>query len=49
MLIRGNLVDIPKASIVQAVPEGTDGSLMSNLLWMPMPWAVFAVAAGIKF
>jgi len=28
---------------------GAAGSVMSNPLWMLVPWAVFAVAAGVKF
>ena len=26
-----------------------DGSVMDNPLWKLVPWAVFAVAAGLKF
>ena len=26
-----------------------EGSVMNNPLWMLVPWAVFAVAAGLKF
>ena len=26
-----------------------EGSVMNNPLWMLVPWAVFAVAAGFKF
>jgi hypothetical protein len=29
--------------------EGAASSVMSNPLWMLVPWLVFAVAAGIKF
>ena len=39
---------IQTATEDQAVPEGT-GSVMSNPLWMLVPWLVFALAAGIKF
>jgi hypothetical protein len=28
---------------------GAAGGVMSNPLWMLVPWAVFAVAAGVKF
>ena len=31
------------------MPEGTEGGVMTNPLWMLVPWAVFAVAAGVKF
>jgi len=31
------------------MPESTGSSVMSNPLWMLLPWLVFAVAAGIKF
>jgi hypothetical protein len=31
------------------MPEGTEGGGMTNPLWMLVPWAVFAVAAGVKF
>ena len=41
---------------IQAAPEneevpGIKGecSMMDNPLWMLVPWAVFAVAAGLKF
>ncbi len=40
---------IQAAPTVQAMPEGTAGGVMSNPLWMLVPWAVFAVAAGVKF
>jgi hypothetical protein len=31
------------------MPEGTEGGVITNPLWMLVPWAVFAVAAGVKF
>ena len=32
------------------MPEGAQTALMdANPLWMLAPWAVFAVAAGVKF
>jgi hypothetical protein len=31
------------------MPEGTEGGVMTNPLWMLVPWAVIAVAAGVKF
>ena len=31
------------------MPEGAAVGVMSNPLWMLVPWAVFAVAAGVKF
>ena len=32
------------------MPEGAQTALMdTNPLWMLAPWAVFAVAAGVKF
>ena len=31
------------------MPEGAAGGVIAHPLWMLMPWAVFAVAAGIKF
>jgi hypothetical protein len=31
------------------MPEGTEGGVMTNPLWMLVPWAVFAVATGVKF
>lgn len=33
----------------QAMSEGAASSVMSNPLWMLVPWLVFALAAGIKF
>jgi hypothetical protein len=47
---QGQPVGIPPASAVQAVPEGTQTALMDlHPLWMLAPWAVFALAAGVKF
>ena len=41
---------VPPAPAIQAVPEGAQTALMdANPLWMLAPWAVFAVAAGVKF
>ncbi len=40
---------IQAAPADQAVPEGTENALMHNPLWMLVPWAVFACAAGVKF
>ena len=34
---------------VQAVPESAENALMENPLWMLAPWALVAVAAGVKF
>ena len=34
---------------VQAMPEGAENALMENPLWMLVPWALVAVAAGVKF
>ena len=31
------------------MPEGVTGGVMEQPIWMLVPWAVFAVAAGIKF
>jgi hypothetical protein len=31
------------------MPAGTEGSVMTNPLWMLVPWSAFAVAAGVKF
>jgi len=31
------------------VPQGAAGGVMEQPIWMLVPWAVFAVAAGIKF
>jgi hypothetical protein len=42
-------VGIQTAPAIQAVPEGAAGGVMEQPLWMLAPWAVFAVAAGIKF
>ncbi len=39
---------IQAAPAVQAIPEGTEGGVMSNPLWMLVPWAVFAFAGGVK-
>ena len=40
---------IRSAPAVQEVLEGAAGGVMEQPLWMLVPWAVFAVAAGIKF
>ncbi len=40
---------IQAAPTVQAVLESADGGVMDTPLSMPIPWAVFAVTAGIKF
>ena len=40
---------IQAAPAVQALPESAEGGVMERPLWMLAPWAVFAVAAGIKF
>lgn len=34
---------------VQSVPEVAENALMENPLWMLAPWALVAVAAGVKF
>jgi hypothetical protein len=31
------------------VPEDAESGIVTNPLWMLVPWAVFAVAAGVKF
>ena len=31
------------------MPEGAAGGVTTNPLWMLLPWAVFAFAAGVKF
>ena len=31
------------------MPEVAENALMHNPLWMLLPWAVFAFAAGVKF
>jgi hypothetical protein len=31
------------------VPEGAEDGEMSNPLWTLVPWAVIALAAGVKF
>ena len=31
------------------MPEGTAGGVMTNPIWMLVPWAVFALAGGVKF
>ena len=40
---------IQAAPAVQEMPEGTESGVMTNPIWMLVPWAVFAVAAGVKF
>ena len=40
---------IQAAPAVQAMPESAENALMENPLWMLAPWALFAVAAGVKF
>ena len=44
----GHSVDIQTAPADQALSEGTGNNVMSNPLWMLVPWLVFALAAGIK-
>ena len=47
---QGQPVGIQAAPAIQEVPEGAQTALMEhNPLWMLAPWAVFAVAAGVKF
>ena len=31
------------------MPKGAEDGEMTNPLWMLVPWAVFALAAGVKF
>jgi hypothetical protein len=31
------------------MPEGSEDAVMTNPLWMLVPWAVLALAAGVKF
>lgn len=45
----GQPVGVPPASTDAEVPEGAENGEMTNPLWMLVPWAVFAVAAGLKF
>ena len=40
---------VQAAPAVQAMPEGAAGGVMPHPLWMQVPWAIFAVAAGVKF
>jgi hypothetical protein len=42
-------VGIQAAPEVEAMPEGAAGGVTTNPLWMLLPWAVFAFAAGVKF
>jgi len=43
-------VAIQAAPTDKAVPGiPSEDSVMDNPLWMLVPWAVFAVAAGLKF
>ena len=43
-------MDIQAAPADKEVPGiQREGSVMNNPLWMLVPWAVFAVAAGFKF
>ncbi len=46
---QGQPVGIPPAPADSTVSEGAEDGEMTNLLWMLVPWAVFAVAAGFKF
>ena len=46
---QGQPVGTPPASANQEVPKGAENSEMTNPLWMLVPWAVFALAAGVKF
>ena len=46
---QGQPVGTPPASANQEVPNGAENSEMTNPLWMLVPWAVFALAAGVKF
>ena len=46
---KGQPVGAKRTPAVQAVPEGAAGGVMEHPLWMLVPWAVLAVAAGIKF
>jgi hypothetical protein len=39
---------IPMADLVIGIAPGV-GQGLGNPLWMLVPWAVFAVAAGVKF
>jgi hypothetical protein len=39
-------VGVQAAPANSQVPEGAE---MTNPLWMLVPWAIFAVAAGVKF
>ena len=40
---------VPPAQADSAVPEGAESGVVTNPLWMLVPWAVFALAAGVKF
>jgi hypothetical protein len=44
----GQPVGVPPAPADSQVPEGAEGGVMNNPLWMLVPWAVFALAAGVK-
>jgi hypothetical protein len=42
-------VGIPPAPADSAVPGGAESGVVTNPLWMLVPWEVLAVAAGVKF
>jgi hypothetical protein len=46
---QGKPVGIPPAPADSTVQEGAEDGVMTNPLWMLVPWAVFALAAGVKF
>ncbi len=45
----GQPVGVPPASTDAEVPEGAGSSAVNHSLLMMVPWAVFALAAGVKF
>jgi len=49
MVVNGNQWAFRQHLAVQTVPEGSAGGVMTNTIWMLVHWAVFAVAAGVKF
>jgi hypothetical protein len=46
---QGKPVGVPPAPADAQALEGAEDGEMNNPLWMLVPWAVFALAAGVKF
>jgi hypothetical protein len=46
---QGQPVGVSPAPADSAVPESAASGGVTNPLWMLVPWAVFAFAAGVKF